>query len=118
MTTLSVVVQCVLALGFLMFGLMKFGSKQMVDEFKRYGLSTGFRIFTAVVEVGSAALLAFGIWKEQLAAIGGLAVVVTMIGAIVTHARVKDPAARMGMPLVLLLLGLVVLFMNWGALLG
>ena len=34
----SVINQSVLGIGFLMFGLMKFGSKQMVDEFKRYQL--------------------------------------------------------------------------------
>jgi putative oxidoreductase len=118
MNILSIVLQAILALGFLLFGIMKFGSKQMVEEFKRYGLPAAFRIFTGLVEVASAALMVIGIWKEQYAAVGGLVIAVTMIGAIVTHMRMKDPASRQGMPFVLLVLGLVVLFINWGTLAG
>ncbi|MFE4713809.1 MULTISPECIES: DoxX family protein [Paenibacillus] len=118
MSILSIVLQSILALGFLMFGFTKFGSKQMVEEFKRYGLPAAFRIFTGLVELAGGVFMAIGIWKEQFAAIGGIVVVVTMIGAVATHVRVKDPASKLGMPFVLLILGLVVLFINWGALIG
>ncbi|MBW7456389.1 DoxX family protein [Paenibacillus sepulcri] len=118
MDIFSIVLQIVLALGFLMFGFMKFGSKQMVDEFARYQLSSGFRVFTGLVEVAGAALMIIGIWYDQIAAIGGLVLTVTMIGAIITHLRVKDPASKTGMPIILLILALVVLFLNWGALFG
>ncbi|KKI90923.1 hypothetical protein WQ54_18525 [Bacillus sp. SA1-12] len=96
---------------------MKFGSKQMVDEFGRYGYPRGFRIFTGLVEVISAVFVISGIWNDQLAAWGGLIIVGTMIGAIFTHIKVKDPVNRMMMPIVLLLLGLVVLVLNVGSLL-
>jgi putative oxidoreductase len=42
MAILTMVLQIILGIGFLMFGFMKFGSKQMVDEFKRYGFPGGF----------------------------------------------------------------------------
>ncbi|MDW7618245.1 DoxX family protein, partial [Peribacillus simplex] len=73
-----------------MFGFMKFGSKQMVDEFGRYGYPGGFRIFTGLVEVIGAVLVISGIWNDKLAAWGGLFIVGTMLGAIFTHIKIKD----------------------------
>ncbi|MEK4563787.1 DoxX family protein [Alkalihalobacillus sp. FSL R5-0424] len=116
MTILSIILQGVLGLGFLMFGFMKFGSKQMVDDFGRYGYSGGFRIFTGLVEVVAAIILIVGIWNTQLAAWGGLLVVVTMLGAIFTHIKIKDSASQLMMPIVLFVLGLIVLLLNVGSL--
>ncbi|ANY67368.1 hypothetical protein BBD42_13460 [Paenibacillus sp. BIHB 4019] len=118
MSIVSIVIQVLLGLGFLMFGLMKLGSKQMVDEFKRYGLPSGVRLFTGVAEIAAAALVVVGIWYSGLAAWGSLLIVVIMAGAIATHLKVKDPGSKMGMPLVLLVLGLIVLLLNWSALAG
>ncbi|WP_129730472.1 MULTISPECIES: DoxX family protein [Bacillaceae] len=116
MTVLSIILQGILGLGFLMFGFMQFGSKQMVDEFKRYGYPAGFRVFTGLVEVISAVLVISGIWNDTLAAWGALLIVGTMLGAIFTHMKVKDPVNKMMMPIILLILGLVVLLINLGSL--
>jgi putative oxidoreductase len=115
MSIVSIVIQGLLGLGFLMFGVMKFGSKQMVDEFKRYGMSSGFRVLTGLLEIAAAALVVSGIWNEKLAAWGGLLIVVIMLGAIATHIKMKDAGSKMGMPIVLLVLGLIVLLLNWSA---
>lgn len=96
---------------------MKFGSKQMVDEFRRYGYPGGFRIFTGLAEVIAAVFVISGIWNDKLAAWGGLFIVATMVGAIFTHIKVKDPVNKMMMPIVLLILGLIVLLINFGSLL-
>lgn len=117
MTVLSIILQGILGLGFLMFGFMKFGSKQMVEGFKNYGYPGWFRVFTGLVELISAALVIIGIWNETLAAWGGLFIVGTMIGAILTHIKIKDTVKNMMMPIVLLILGLIVLFINFGSLL-
>jgi putative oxidoreductase len=61
MHILSIVLQSILGIGFLMFGFPKFGSKQLVDEFKRYKMSSAMRIFTGMVEVVSAAIVIIGI---------------------------------------------------------
>lgn len=114
----STIIQVILGLGFIMFGLMKFGSKQMVEGFKHYGYSAGFRIFTGAVEILAAALLIAGIWNEALAAIGSFLVVATMIGAIITHIKIKDSLKDMMMPIVLLVLGVIVLALNYTSLLG
>ncbi|MGM0835434.1 MAG: DoxX family protein [Bacillota bacterium] len=117
MGVLSIILQVILGLGFLMFGILKFGSKQMVDEFGRYGYPGAFRIFTGLVEVIAAVLVITGIWNEKLAAWGGLFIVGTMLGAIFTHFKVKDSVNKMMMPIVLLILGLIVLLINFGSML-
>ncbi|MBE5103380.1 DoxX family protein [Priestia aryabhattai] len=114
---LSIIIQVLLGIGFIMFGFMKFGSKQMVEGFKTYGYSAGFRIFTGLVEVIAAALLIVGIWHEQVAALGGALVVATMIGAILTHIKIKDNFRNMMMPIILLILGGIVLVLNYSSLL-
>lgn len=116
MEVLSIILQVILGLGFLMFGFMKFGSKQMVEGFKHYGYPGWFRVVTGLVELISAALVIAGIWNETLAAWGGLFIVATMIGAIFTHIKMKDTVKNMIMPIFLLILGLVVLVINFGSL--
>jgi uncharacterized membrane protein YphA (DoxX/SURF4 family) len=101
-----------------MVGFMKFGSKQMVDEFGRYGYPDGFRIFTGLVEVIAAVLVISGIWNDKLDAWGGLLIVGTMLGAIITHIKVKDPVNRMMMPIVLLILGIILVLIHFGSLFG
>jgi putative oxidoreductase len=116
MSILSIVLQVILGLGFLMFGFMKFGSKQMVEGFRQYGYPGWFRLFTGMVEVISGVLVIAGIWNGTLAAWGSLLIVITMIGAIVTHIKLKDTVGKMMMPIILFILGLVVLLINFGAL--
>ena len=118
MSVLSIILQVILGLGFLMFGFMKFGSKQMVEGFKHFGYPGWFRVFTGLVELLSAILVIAGIWNDTLAAWGGLLILVTMIGAIFTHIKIKDTVQHMMMPIILLILGLVVLLINFGSLLG
>ncbi|QYR21889.1 DoxX family protein [Paenibacillus sp. sptzw28] len=117
MGILSIILQVLLGLGFLMFGFMKLGSKQIVEGFKHYGYPGWFRIFTGIVELISAALVIAGIWYETLAAGGGLLIAATMIGAISTHIKIKDTFKEMMMPIILLILGLVILVINFGSLL-
>lgn len=117
MSILSIILQVILGLGFLMFGFMKFGSKQMVEGFKHYGYPGWFRVFTGMVEVISAILVIAGIWNKTLAAWGGLFIAATMIGAIFTHIKIKDTAQQMMMPIILFILGLTLLLINFGSLL-
>ena len=115
---LSIILQVVLGLGFIMFGFMKFSSAQMIEGFKYFGYSAGFRIFTGVMELAAAALLIAGIWNDTLTAIGSLLVVGIMLGAIFTHIKIHDKVKNMAMPIILLGLGATVLALNYSALLG
>lgn len=112
MNMVSIIIQIILALGFLMFGAMKLGSKQMVDEFTRYGMPQWFRVITGLLEIAGAALLVAGIWNDSLIAIGGLLLAVIMVGAVITHLRIKDPVSKIGLPIILLILTLVIVFIN------
>jgi uncharacterized membrane protein YphA (DoxX/SURF4 family) len=113
MNVLSIVLQSILGLGFLMFGLGKFG-KQMKEEFNRFQLSSSMRIFTGLVEVASAVIVIIGIWEDPYAAVGGILIAVTMFFAVLVHlVRVKDPAGKALMPFILFVLALVVVALNW-----
>ena len=116
MTVLSIILQVLLGLGFLMFGYQKFTSEDMKQGFEYFGYSQGFRIFTGAFEVLSAVVILAGIWVKPLAAIGGLMIVATMIGAIGTHLKIKDTVKNMLMPFILLVLGALVLILNWSVL--
>ena len=115
---LSIIIQVLLALMFLLAGLPKFTSNQQIEAFKTYGYSQSFRVFTAVVEVATALLLIIGIWNQQSAAIGGFLVFATMIGAIITHIKLKDSIKNMVLPIVLLVLGAFVFLANLNVFLG
>lgn len=99
-----------------MFGSLKFNTKQMGQQFQRYGYSQGFRIFTGLVEILGAVAMILSIWITQLAVLAGMLLAVTMIGALYTHIRIKDPGTSVVMPLILLVLSLIVVTMNWNAL--
>lgn len=116
MTTLSIVLQVLLGLGFLMFGYQKFTSEDMKTGFEYFGYSNSFRLFTGFFEILSAAVLIAGIWIKPLATVGGFMIVVTMIGAIFTHMKIKDAVKNMMMPFILLVLGAVVVILNWSML--
>ncbi|MZQ81379.1 DoxX family protein [Paenibacillus sp. 5J-6] len=112
MHILSIVLQIVLGIGFLLFGFMKFG-KQMADEFKRYRLSSGMRIFTGLVEILSAAIIIIGIWVSPYALIGAILMAITMFVAALVHlVRVKDPVAKAMMPIILFILAVIVIILN------
>ncbi|CAG7608483.1 hypothetical protein PAESOLCIP111_01068 [Paenibacillus solanacearum] len=113
MTILSIIIQVVLGLVFLMFGFMKFGSKQMVEGFKHFGYPGWFRLFTGLVEVISGILVLIGIWNGAFAVWGSLLIVITMFGAILTHLKMNDTVKQMMMPIFLFVLGLIVLLINF-----
>lgn len=118
MMIFSIILQVLLGIGFLMFGIAKFRSPEMVEGFKHFGYPGWFRIFTGLIELVVTVLMIIGIWNMTSAAWGGLLVVATMIGAILTHIKIKDTLKGMIMPIVLLILGFIVVSINFGSLLG
>ncbi|MBD3109298.1 DoxX family protein [Bacillus sp. AGMB 02131] len=100
-----------LGISFLFIGIAKF-TKQMVVEFERYRYPAAFRIFTGLVEIMAAAFVTLGIWKSQLAIWGSALIVATMIGAIFTHLKLKDPLIHALTPFIFMLMGGVVMLLN------
>lgn len=109
MGILTIVLQVVLALAFIGAGASKLtGAQQMVDDFDRFNYPRWFMYFTGGLEVVAALGVLAGIFVPVLAVLGGLLIAATMIGALATHIRVKDPASKMAPPSVLLVLAIIV----------
>nr|WP_295974906.1 DoxX family protein [uncultured Bacillus sp.] len=117
MELLSLILKIILGLGFLLFGVLKFGSQQMEDNFKHYGYPAWFRVLTGIIEVISAVSVIVGIWHEAFAAWGSLLLVITMIGAIFTHIKIKDSIKQLVLPSVWLIFALALFVINFDALL-
>ncbi len=107
------IVQILLALVFLMAGVMK--ASQPIEKLQKNmnltkHVSPGFVRVVGVLEILGALGLILPVathilpWLTPVAAIG---LVLTMIGAIITHVRLKE-AGQAAMPLVLLLLSLFI----------
>jgi uncharacterized membrane protein YphA (DoxX/SURF4 family) len=84
----------------------------MVEGFKHFGYPAWFRVFTGLAEVVAAVLMIWGIWNKDLIVWGGVLIVVVMLGAIMTHIKIKDSLKGMMMPIILFILGLAVLLIN------
>jgi|SRR5690625_3411733 len=113
---ISIILQVLLGIGFIMFGYQKFVSEDMKQGFYHFGYNDAFRIFTGSFEIASAIVVLVGIWVKPLATIGGLMIVATMTGAILTHIKIKDEFKNMLMPIILFVLGVIVVILNWGQL--
>ena len=95
----------VVALAFASAGIFKLiGNEMMVATFEAVGVGQWFRYVTGIVELGAAVLL----FVPGRQAFGAGVLVVTMIGAVLTHLFILGPSA---MPAVVLgLLSAVVLY--------
>lgn len=113
LSMLSVVLQVLLGIGFVMFGYQKFVSDEMRQGFIHFGYNDGFRVFTGIFEVLAGIIIVVGIWVKPLATVGGFMILVTMIGAILTHVKIKEELKNMSMPIILLILGVTVSALNW-----
>ncbi|WP_458189983.1 DoxX family protein [Haladaptatus sp. NG-WS-4] len=79
-------------------------------DFERYGYPQWFFVVTGGIEVvGGLGLLVGLVFAPILAVLGGLLIIATMIGAILTHLfRVDDPLWRSVGPAIYLIAGLFV----------
>ena len=110
MGVLTVILQVALGLAFLGAGGSKLaGARQMKDDFDRFGYPRWFMRFTGVVETTGALGVLVGVFAPVLAVLGGLLLAATMVGALFTHVRVKDPGSKMAPPATLLVLAIIVI---------
>ena len=101
--SISVVLQVVMALGLLNVWLVRTGSatpyrggdaRSLKEEFAAYGLPDFFFYLVGLLKVGSAIMLIAGIWIDGLVLPAAALVAVLMVGALVMHIKVKDPAIK------------------------
>ena len=98
----KIIVQAFLGVAFLVTGGVKLaGVPQIQDEFTRYHYPQWFRVVTGTVEVTGAVGMLGGFFRPVLTRFAAFLLLTTMIGAILTHLRIKDPVRTMLVPLVL-----------------
>lgn len=110
--SISTILQVVVALGLLNVWLVRAGSatsyrggdaRTLKEEFAAYGLPDFFFYLVGALKIGSAVMLIAGIWIDELVMPAAAIVVVLMVGALVMHIKVKDPAVK-SLPAFLMLL--------------
>lgn len=119
MASISIVLQVLLALVFLLVGGLKIaGVKRMVTNYiEHYHYPRWFLPVTGIVEWLGAIGMLVGIWYPVLAALAGVWLGITMLAAAWTHLfRAHDSLASTMPALVLCLLAIIVGVLNWSAL--
>lgn len=107
MSTLSTILAAVLGVVFAGAGAAKLaGRASVAANFERWGYHPAVLTATGAVELLAAVLLLVGIAVTPLAITGVLLVLFVMTGALLTHAKAKDPAASWLPPVVLLVLAI------------
>lgn len=114
----STILQVIVGLGLLNVWLVRAraatayrgGSAQSLkEEFATYGLPDWTFYAVGALKIGSAVLLIAGIWIPQLIRPPALVVAALMVGALVMHAKAKDPFMK-SVPAALMLLMAVAIF--------
>lgn len=114
MDILSIILQILLALMFLIAGFGKIsGSKMHVENFNNLKLPQWFRVITGLVELVGAISLIIGFWEQSWVAAGALLIGVVAIGGILAHIRAKD-SFKQTFPILLLgILAFLLLYINY-----
>lgn len=101
--SISTILQGVVALGLLNVWLVRPRSatsyrggnaQSLKEEFAAYGLPDFFFYLVGALKIGSAMALIAGIWNKSFVLPAAALVALLMVGALVMHARVKDPAIK------------------------
>jgi uncharacterized membrane protein YphA (DoxX/SURF4 family) len=106
METIPIVLSALLALAFLAAGLSKIAGPVAANrraDIARLGLPAGVTPLIGLVEVAAAGVLIAAIAADEpdLARLGAALLVVTMLGALFAHVRVRDAVAHTAAPVVL-----------------
>jgi len=119
MNIVAIVLQVLLGVAFLGAGASKMaGAQTQVKNFDRWRLPQGWRPIVGLVELIGALGLLVGVVLPWVAAIAAVLLVVVMLGALLTHVRIRDVAQHFVPPAVLLCLAASVVVLQWSALVG
>jgi len=114
MSILIIIVQVVLGLLFVLIGSMTVaGMKMFVENFRHFGYPQWFRVVTGSLEVLGGLGLLIGIRLPWLAALASAGLTLVMLGAILTHLRIREPLQKIVLPIVLGVLAIVVAASYW-----
>lgn len=103
MKALVIACQIIIALGIMNVWLFRFRkptrwrpgrAANMIEEFQHYGYPAWFMKTIGVAKVTLAFLLIVGIWIPPLATLAASLMAGLMLGAVLTHIKVKDPVMK------------------------
>ena len=85
-------------------------AKNLIEEFKVYGLSKTFCYFIGFLKVSLALILLASIQFEDLTLIGSLGLALLLLGSIIMHLKVKDELYKSFPAFLFLVLNLTIAF--------
>ena len=100
---IAIALQFIVALGLLNVWLLRFNQKtayrggnatSMKEEFATYGLPPAMLFVVGGLKILGAFALIIGIWVDQLVVPAAAIIAVLMVGALVMHLKVQDPAIK------------------------
>ena len=119
METIISIIQVVIALGVFNVWVLRFGkastwrggqAKNMKEEFAVYGFPSWFVGVIGFLKVLLAIMLLIGLWFQTLVQPAAIGIAILMLGAIVSHIKVKDPLTKSLPAFSLFLLSAIVAF--------
>ncbi|MGB0409731.1 MAG: DoxX family protein [Opitutales bacterium] len=119
METISTVLRILIPLGILNVWLLRYGratayrggnAANLKAEFAAYGLPGGSFFLIGALKLTAAAFLLLSFLLPALVLPGAALMTVLMLGAVLMHARVRDPAIRYLPATAMLLMSLLLLF--------
>jgi len=110
MESLTSVLQILIAVSVWVVWVLRF--ENIVKEFELFGYPVWFRSLVGAVKISLAALLVAGIWYPSLVFYSATTMAMLMMGAQVTHFRVKNPLSKFIPSFVLLTLSALVAYFH------
>ena len=88
----------------------------VLSEFSQFGYSDVFRNFVGAAKISLSALLIMGVCYDGVTLFAALGMAIFMLGAQLTHLRVKNPFKQRLPSLILLLISLFIAAFHYGLL--
>ncbi|MDC0408891.1 DoxX family protein [Flavobacteriaceae bacterium] len=114
MEHISLIFQIALAIS--VYYVWIFRYHNVLSEFSQFGYSDLFRNFVGAAKISLSALLIMGVFYDGVTLFSALGMAIFMLGAQVTHLRVKNPLKQRIPSLILLLISLFIAAFHFGLL--
>jgi tellurite resistance protein TehA-like permease len=114
MEHISLIFQIALAIS--VYYVWIFRYHNVLSEFSQFGYSDLFRNFVGAAKISLSALLIMGVFYDGVTLFAALGMAVFMLGAQLTHLRVKNPLKQRIPSLILLLISLFIAAFHFGLL--
>ena len=114
MEHISLIFQIALAIS--VYYVWIFRYHNVLSEFSQFGYSDLFRNFVGAAKISLSALLIMGVFYDGVTLFAALGMAVFMLGAQLTHLKVKNPLKQRMPSLILLLISLFIAAFHFGLL--